>query len=92
MKLQNEIIKKEIKAITTALAENSQEIRQGWELRQVKCQMTYDYQRATVMTIRIDTGEVVDDRAMNQDERQTTFYVEDDIQEDPIRESATLPH
>jgi hypothetical protein len=54
--------------------------------------MTYDYQRATVMTIRIDTGEVVDDRAMNQDERQTTFYVEDDIQEDPIRESATLPH
>lgn len=92
MKLQNEIIKKEIKAITTALGENSQEIRQGWELRQVKCQMTYDYSRATVVTVRIDSGEVVDERAMNQDERQTTFYVEDDIQEASTHESVSLPH
>lgn len=88
MKLANEIANKQIKDLTTALSKNTQEIRQGWELRQVKCQMAYDYQRATVVTLRIDTGEVVDERAMNQDERQTTFYVEDDIQEEPIRESS----
>ena len=92
MKLSNQVIKEEIKEITTALSKNTQEIRQGWEFRQVKCQMTYDYSRATVVTVRIDSGEVVDERAMNQDERQTTFYVEDDIQEDSTHESVSLPH
>ena len=92
MKLSNEITKKQVKDITTALSKNTQEIRQGWELRQVKCQMTYDYPRATVVTVRIDSGEVVDERAMNQDERQTTFYVEDDIQEASSHESVSLPH
>lgn len=36
MKLANEIANKQIKDLTTALSKNTQEIRQGWELRQVK--------------------------------------------------------
>lgn len=76
-KLQNELITDELKDLSRQVAEIALEVRQGWEERQIPCLATYDYALAKVVTCREDTGQVVDERAMTEDERQTTFYTDE---------------
>ncbi len=73
----NQKIKKEIDTITKSIDQNAQELRQGWELRQVPCEALYDYSTGRVSITRADTQELIDERAMTIDERQTSFIVEE---------------
>lgn len=75
--LFNQNIKKEIDTIAKAMDQNAQELRQGWELRQIPCEALYDYATGRVSITRVDTQELVDERAMTIDERQTSFFVEE---------------
>lgn len=45
-------------------------IRDGKELRRVECRLEPDYRAGVMRTIRNDTGDVEDDRALTAEERQ----------------------
>lgn len=48
-------------------------IKNGYEYREVPCDECFDYQRGLVTTIRIDTAEEIEQRAMTAEERQMGF-------------------
>jgi hypothetical protein len=52
---------------------NSVLVRNGYEFRKTEVRRTLDYDRAWVTSVRLDTGEVVESRAMTPDEKQMTF-------------------
>jgi hypothetical protein len=56
--------------------------RTGMERRDVECAERYDYRRGAVETIRLDTKEVIDERAMTADERKTKMPVGDEDEDD----------
>lgn len=45
----------------------------GSESRSVECEITFDYKEKKVKTLRKDTGEVIEDRDMRNDETQMQF-------------------
>lgn len=45
----------------------------GWENRYVDCEITYDFEKGTKQTVRIDLGEVVKEEPMEDHERQLAF-------------------
>ena len=42
----------------------------GYEMRNIKCQTTYDYKSGTKTTIRLDTKEIIENLKMTEDEMQ----------------------
>ena len=48
-------------------------VREGTELRPVVVDVVADFKRAVVLEVRQDTEEVISERAMRPDERQTTM-------------------
>ncbi len=62
-----------IEHASTTAADCARKLRLGYEWRGVKCEDTYDYETLTVRRIRLDTGELVSERAMTTEERQTGF-------------------
>jgi hypothetical protein len=47
--------------------------RNRYEYRDVDCEVTYDYDRRVVVTMRTDTGEIIDERGMTAEELQLDF-------------------
>lgn len=45
----------------------------GWENRYVDCEITYDFDKGTKQTVRMDLGEVVKEEPMEDRERQLAF-------------------
>jgi len=45
-------------------------LNNGYEYRQVECEVVNDYKAGTVRVTRMDTGELVEERAMNDIDRQ----------------------
>jgi hypothetical protein len=45
----------------------------GWENRYVDCEITYDFEKGTKQTVRLDLGEVVKEEPMEDSERQLAF-------------------
>jgi hypothetical protein len=61
--------KAEINSLSTVL-------QQGYEYRQVKCERIIDYKKGTLVVIRLDTGEVVQERELNEAEKQRNLPIE----------------
>lgn len=57
--------------------EYASDVRTGTERRQVECEEIADYRTNRVETKRLDTGEIIDTRAMTAKERQTELKVGD---------------
>ena len=60
-----------IKDIQKRLDEHRKHLRAGTEPREVECIDQQDWSRKRVVTIRLDTGEIVTERALKPSELQT---------------------
>ena len=49
-------------------------LNNGYEYRDVECELTLDYTTARALCVRTDTGEVVEERAMTHDELQREMF------------------
>ena len=52
------------------------QIRTGYEFRQIECRIEYDWESETKRTIRNDTGETVRTDPISDDERQTKLELD----------------
>ncbi len=69
--------------------EHLRKVRTGREERKVTCERVYDFAENAVRTIRLDTGEEVDNRAMTYEERQQHLFEVPRAADDPMeREGA----
>ena len=66
----NKLAKGEIAKLSAERDSLANEITIGAKLSKVKCQEVFDYRLGNVRVIRLDTKEVVDERAMSTRERQ----------------------
>lgn len=66
-------LKGEIKAHAQQASVLAAKLRNGYEYRYIDCQESHDYDTGQVRTLRIDTGELVLERAMTPEERQVGF-------------------
>jgi hypothetical protein len=71
--LQTAEINAEIKTAQKVVRELSDNLKDGSEERDVECVEVHDFSRNTVTLRRLDTNEVVEERAMSLDERQETL-------------------
>lgn len=55
----------------------AQKLESGFEMRTIECEEVYDYDRNTVETWRLDTGEKVKERTMTQAELQRDMFDEE---------------
>lgn len=72
-KKKQEITKRfaaEIAAADSVLGELSSKINDGHEYRDVECEKVLDYSTGTVTVVRKDTAEVVEERPMQDEEKQ----------------------
>lgn len=100
---QLEGIKKEYKAKTTAREANIDKLgnllRQKYEMRDVECELTYDFDEGEVAIKRMDTGKEVSRRPMTEQELQRELKLFPEVQgagagetvlEDQITEAVRL--
>ena len=66
------------KAAAQDIQELSRCLRSGYFLREVACEKRVDFNLLTVTVTRSDTGEVVESRPMNVEEKQMTMEFEDE--------------
>ncbi|MCK9556291.1 hypothetical protein M0R36_10870 [bacterium] len=71
----------EVKAAVSVLRETSQKHRAGFEYRPTECKEENDYKRGMVVITRLDTGEIVNERAMTVEERQLGLALVDPEEE-----------
>ena len=64
----------------------SQIISTGFEHRGVECTETMDWENGRVVVQRDDTGEIVDDRAMSESEKQMGLDLEETEEQDEAGE------
>lgn len=57
----------------------------GWEKRYVDCETTFDFKRSTKRTVRIDTGEVVEEGPMTDEELKLAQMALDEAREEVAR-------
>lgn len=50
-------------------------LAQGYEYRPVKCERVLDYDRGVLRVIRLDTGEIVQERELTERERQMSLHI-----------------
>jgi transposase len=72
-------VKEQYKSRRTALEGKlnyaAQVIATGHEIRKVDCLTTHNYDNGRVTIVRLDTDELIEDRAMNEDERQRKLEI-----------------
>ena len=77
VKADKDAISKDFKAQESALEADIQWqqllVRNKWEYRIVECENALDYESLECRVIRVDTGEIVIQRAMNQEEKEMTL-------------------
>ncbi len=54
---------------------NAGKINSGYEMRHIECEVTKDYKKGRVTVVRLDTGELVEDRPMTGEEKQVQIPV-----------------
>jgi hypothetical protein len=69
--------KSKILGLQTEAARISEEINRGWIYKNVPCQETRDFNLATCRVVRLDTWEVVRERALTADELQPKLIPEE---------------
>lgn len=65
--------KSRIDAATAHTSRIARILRDGYEMKDVECETTFDLESGMVVTVRKDTGEIYKTRPMSQDERQQEF-------------------
>ena len=63
-------IKSEITALEGTMGSMAEKIRSGYEHRDIECKREFNYRLGSVTITRLDTGEVVEERPMDAEERQ----------------------
>jgi len=63
----------------------------GVEYRQVDCHLIKDYQHSFVRTVRLDTGEIVNERTMTTAERQRGLFPEEKPADPPVVNVVAVP-
>lgn len=74
----NKRFKERLESLDLDISRLGRICREGRELRHVPVTDHKDYDRGTVETVRLDTGEVVGSRPMNEDERQAGLFDEEE--------------
>ena len=69
-------IKSEINALDAIMGGLAEKIRSGYEMRDVECEIERDFKNARITITRLDTGEIVESRAMTPEERQKKLFEE----------------
>ena len=62
--------KSEIDGFQAKLSSLSEKITSGWEMRMIKCRETIDWEKDIRTVVRLDTGEVIDQGPIPEDQRQ----------------------
>lgn len=65
--------KSRIEDAESHIAEQMDIVRSGKEWRKIACEVTFHRDRGEVTTTRMDTGELIETRAMTKEERQTAM-------------------
>ena len=63
-------LKAEVDQAQSSMAILAGKHRDGYEYRQTKCEETRDFNSKTVTVIRLDSGEIIEERKMRNDELQ----------------------
>ena len=53
---------------------SASKIQTGYEFRNINCEVQRDYDTGQIQLIRIDTGEIIETRAMTASERQQDLF------------------
>lgn len=69
----------ELKAHKGRAAGLAQILRQGWETRPVECEQVLDFKENKFIVRRKDTKETVEERALSEEERQVSFFDEEEV-------------
>jgi phosphopantetheine adenylyltransferase len=64
-----------MKSLRSEINQNAREANTATTMRDVECDVVYDYDLKMVRIVRTDTGEVWQTRPMNRDEAQTRMEV-----------------
>lgn len=60
----------DIATVEATIRETAIVVNQGYEFREVECELRFDREARTAQTIRLDTGEIVRQRPMSESELQ----------------------
>jgi hypothetical protein len=82
-------LKGQIEAHVSHAMTLSRTINNGYQYKDVDCVMRFDYLSNVVVTTRLDTGEVIDSRAMTTEERQVELKFEEEEKEEPVESEST---
>ena len=63
--------------------------RDGYEYRDVDCEVEKNFRMGLVTTTRLDTGEIIEERAMTTEERQQALKLEPE--NEPVQEPDSRP-
>jgi hypothetical protein len=63
-------IESDIARVEAELTSSVEKYRSGFEMRNIECRIDKDFQTNTVRTIRLDTNEMIRERALTSEERQ----------------------
>jgi hypothetical protein len=75
-------MKAEIEAIEAKIRETLGYVRDKAKYQDVQCERVFDYARGMVVEKRLDTDELLQERAMTADERQLGLDLEEDEKDD----------
>ena len=70
-------LKAEINKHKASLDQASEKYRSGFEYRDIKCEATKDFKAGTLTIIRLDTGEIIKERVLDGEEKQTSMFREE---------------
>jgi hypothetical protein len=59
--------------LTSEMRDHARAVREGREFRDVACERVYNWTVGSVQDVRLDTGEVIAERAMTEAERQKSL-------------------
>lgn len=66
-------IKAEVKKTEAIISGNAEKIRAGYEMREVECEVMIDRDKNSVTALRLDTGEIIEERRLTFAERQISL-------------------
>ena len=52
------------------------QVKDGVEMKSIKCELRLDYTKLTASLIRMDSGEIVEERPMTEEEKQMEMFEE----------------
>lgn len=72
--------KSRIDAASAEASRIARMISNGYEFREVECEVVQDYEMGEVLIVRLDTGETIERRRMTPEERQVSAFAETEDQ------------